>query len=412
MKKSFLIFSLMISYISFSQTSDPGVTSTASASGNHAFVGTYSNSTFSNWLNTGDSATNYNLLGYSQKYAGFGVANGNNIVSPIIWMYENPKNAFRVRTMNYNGDMTIGTDLFTVRANGKVGIGTTNPSAGIQIEKAIPVDFIASLKNTDTGASSNGLKVEVSNSSTNNTVQRWLVNNSEIMRVRADGNVGIGTTNPSEKLHVNGNIGIGAMSGTNEEGFRVDYLDGGSGTTTFKSNRWGGDIYFKRNSSLGERNQFLFGGASNHYMNIYDNNNQVKVRLISSGNSYINGGNVGIGTTTPDSKLSVNGNIHTKEVKVDLIGWSDFVFEDDYQLPTLKEVEQHIKEKGHLQDIPSAKEVSENGILLGEMDSKLLQKIEELTLYTINQEKRIESLEEKNETLIELVKKLISQIEE
>src|SRR5690606_29172490 len=76
-------------------------------------------------------------------------------------------------------------------------------------------------------------------------------------------------------------------------------------------------------------------------------------------------GNVGIGTITPDSKLSVNGNIHTKEVKVDLIGWSDFVFAKDYDLPNLKEVEQHIKEKGHLKDIPSEEDVKENGIFLG-----------------------------------------------
>ena len=105
-------------------------------------------------------------------------------------------------------------------------------------------------------------------------------------------------------------------------------------------------------------------------------------------------GNVGIGTINPDSKLSVNGQIHTKEVKVDLVGWSDFVFYEDYKLPTLTEVENHIKEKGHLKDIPSAKEVAKNGILLGEMDSKLLQKIEELTLYTIQQEKNLHSQKE------------------
>ena len=108
------------------------------------------------------------------------------------------------------------------------------------------------------------------------------------------------------------------------------------------------------------------------------------------------GGNVGIGTTTPGVwRLAVNGSIRAKEIKVET-GWADFVFEDTYNLPTLKEVEQHIKDKGHLQDIPSAQEVSENGILLGEMNSKLLQKIEELTLYTIEQEKRIQALENQN----------------
>ena len=82
-----------------------------------------------------------------------------------------------------------------------------------------------------------------------------------------------------------------------------------------------------------------------------------------------------------------------RNLLITLIGWSDFVFFKDYKLPTLKEVENHIKEKGHLKDIPSAKEVEKNGFFLGEMDAKLLQKIEELTLYTIEQEKKIKAFE-------------------
>ncbi len=106
-------------------------------------------------------------------------------------------------------------------------------------------------------------------------------------------------------------------------------------------------------------------------------------------------GSVGIGTTNITGwKLAVNGKIRAKEIKVET-GWSDFVFENMYALPTLTEVEQHIKEKGHLKDIPSAAEVAKNGILLGEMNAKLLQKIEELTLYMIEQEKQLTELKEK-----------------
>ena len=76
--------------------------------------------------------------------------------------------------------------------------------------------------------------------------------------------------------------------------------------------------------------------------------------------------------------LAVNGDIHTQEVRVDMNGWSDFVFNNDYSLPTLDEVETHIKANGHLKDIPSEAEVKANGINLGEMDARLLQKIEEL----------------------------------
>ncbi|PQJ80302.1 hypothetical protein [Polaribacter porphyrae] len=90
--------------------------------------------------------------------------------------------------------------------------------------------------------------------------------------------------------------------------------------------------------------------------------------------------------------------------------WSDFVFYKNYNLPTLQEVEKHIKEKGHLKDIPSAKEVEKNGIFLGEMNAKLLQKIEELTLYIIAQEKILKKQEEKIKEL-EIEKKKNEDLE-
>ena len=109
--------------------------------------------------------------------------------------------------------------------------------------------------------------------------------------------------------------------------------------------------------------------------------------IASGSDIYYDGGNVGIGITTPQSELAVEGTITTKEIVVTNTGWSDFVFEEDYELPPLEEVEQHIKTKKHLPGIPSEKEVTENGVNLGDMQTKLLQKIEELTLYVIEQQK-------------------------
>lgn len=104
-------------------------------------------------------------------------------------------------------------------------------------------------------------------------------------------------------------------------------------------------------------------------------------------NNYI-AGTLGIGTVDPGShKLAVNGSIGARRVKVTQGTWADFVFHPDYELPSIFEVEHFIKENGHLPEIPSEKEVVQEGLDLGDMNKKLLQKIEELTLYIIDLKK-------------------------
>ncbi|RXG11373.1 hypothetical protein DSM03_11710 [Leeuwenhoekiella aestuarii] len=109
-------------------------------------------------------------------------------------------------------------------------------------------------------------------------------------------------------------------------------------------------------------------------------------------------GGVSIGTAIrqPGYLLSVNGKIKAKEVKVSIVEWADFVFQTDYKLPRLQDVELFIAQNGHLRGVPSAKTVKEESVNLGEMDSKLLQKIEELTLYVIQQGKQITELQGEN----------------
>lgn len=105
-------------------------------------------------------------------------------------------------------------------------------------------------------------------------------------------------------------------------------------------------------------------------------------------------GFVGIGTTDPKAKLAVNGDIYAKKVRVTPDDWPDFVFESAYELPSLQSLERFIAEHKHLPGIPSAKEVSEQGLDLGENQAKLLQKIEEMTLYLIEQGKKFAAQEE------------------
>ena len=113
-----------------------------------------------------------------------------------------------------------------------------------------------------------------------------------------------------------------------------------------------------------------------------------------------NSGAVGIGVSAPDPafKLSIDGKVRAKEIKVQA-NWSDFVFEPGYYLPSLDEVARFINQNGHLRDIPSAAEVESNGVAIGEMHARLLQKIEELTLYVIELDKEGKALEEKIQRL-------------
>ncbi|MCW1963385.1 hypothetical protein [Chryseobacterium viscerum] len=135
-----------------------------------------------------------------------------------------------------------------------------------------------------------------------------------------------------------------------------------------------------------------------------------------------NTGKVTVGTDQYDNDANfifyVSKGIKAEQIKVEspaANGWADYVFKKEYKLRSLEEVEQHISERGHLPNIPSAKEVEQNGINLGEMDAKLLEKIEELTLYSIQQNKQLQEeskvlkyQSEKIEQLEKQIQKLLS----
>ncbi len=288
---------------------------------------------------------------------------------------------------------------------GFVGIGTASPSGKLHVFN---------------NGNQNGLTIENSSASMTNyglTVNNTSTTNGYLLRLRSSGvdkvtvtgtgNIGIGTTSPSEKLEVNGLIKVPQATNqdNNSPGIVLisndDFLYDGK-----YLNQYGfgfHDFEGPINPSTQRPNPYVSG----YYGVDFFTGGQNRLRIHYNGN-------VGIGTTdTKGFKLGVQGKIAAEEVKVAVYAnWADFVFNKDYNLPTLKDVEQHIKDKGHLKDIPSAEAVKKNGIFLGEMDAKLLQKIEELTLYTIDQEKRIKNLESKNEKLIALVEKLVTMANE
>lgn len=196
------------------------------------------------------------------------------------------------------------------------------------------------------------------------------------------GNIGIGTTTPTTKLEI-------------------------LGGTDWTSNYWKKSMKLNNSQAIQfSANAGYFGIGATDPEGLYffstttnDIGAPAKYLLMMRGN-----GNIGIGTITPNEKLSVNGNIRAHEIKVETASWPDYVFAKDYELPSLDEIERNIKENGHLPSVPSAEEVKEKGINIGEMNATLLKKIEELTLYMIelnkivkNQQHEINQLKSKKQ---------------
>lgn len=228
--------------------------------------------------------------------------------------------------------------------------------------------------------------------------------------------VGINTASPTSTFTVNGNgyFGDGGSLGV-RIGF--DMLNAEAGITDENrviAGRWNNLYVF---GSIGNgTNSGIIVNAANDNVGIctitpgskLQISGGVAIGYTASTSAPTNGllvdGIVGIGTTTPDAayKLSVNGKIRAKEVVVET-GWSDFVFDANYILKPLSEVEQYIKSFKHLPDVPSAEEIQQNGVSLGQSDAILLQKIEELTLYVIEQNKMLAAQQQK---ILELEQKV------
>lgn len=247
----------------------------------------------------------------------------------------------------YNtGDVVVGGN--SSPSFGKLTVETPNNSYGIT--QLSPEGNILS---TRIGGTSAGI------GTFSNTNMRLYCNSGSAMLIAAGtGNVGIGTDNPTEKLTVQ----------TLNNSYGISHLGEGG---NILSTRIGG-------TSAG------IGTFSNTNMRIFCNSTSAMLIAAATGN-------VGIGTDNPTYKLSVNGNIRSKEVVVE-IGWADYVFDKEYKLRSLPEVENYIKEHNHLPGIPSAKEIETNGLQLGDTQKKMMEKIEELTLYIIEMKKEIELL--------------------
>lgn len=263
-------------------------------------------------------------------------------------------------------------------ANPKLMIGSGNSQLALSLESAVSTTTM-SVKNSA------------------NHVQIDYENNGIKMRIHPGGSVFYYLTH-SGTLHIPTSIytGLGNFSNANvANGIKIDYKGITNGSNTVAS----GDLG-------------LYSQQSGWWLRFVSNNGPIRFFTDgSSGNNWSGGdqnakmtidqnGSVGIGVQWPSTeyKLQVGGKVRCTELRVQT-GWFDHVFEPTYNLRSISELESFIKLNKHLPEIPTAKEVEENGIEVGNISSRLLQKIEELTLYMIEQEKRIRKLEDENERL-------------
>lgn len=303
--------------------------------------------------------------------------------------------------LNFKGD--LGTNLFIDAKQSRVGIGTTDPT--------VRLDVIGTVR----GKNGYFENTTASGEGRFETQYQYLYNSHVLgagykMGYRVD-KVEVSRYNfnvfdyekwgdlKDDFVHVN------IIDRKNKERFYFNaYADGGASPAhlTFGVQDKNEKEIFKLNDD----------GNDNVFIHLPKKNSRIVIAqwadylpehkfVVADGSAMIEGNiftnaNVGVGTQLFDDgsdhyRISVDGAIRAKRVRV-YTSWADYVFNKEYDLPTLEEVEQHIKEKGHLKDIPSAKEVEEKGIELGEMNKLLLQKVEELTLYMIEMKKEINTL--------------------
>ena len=272
-----------------------------------------------------------------------------------------------------------------------LGIGTHSPNGNLHVHstynpgKAYFTDF--QLTNTNTGSGTNdGFRIRQQDKEVRisqlEKANLYLQNNSKGFVLDTNGYFGFNTTYPKQRIHVvDGNIMISRTSARAPGSTNGSLLFGGDVVDSCSRGDWG--IEYVNSADEG-----------------YGLNFWRPIKLCHPGFNYAlflgDDGNVGIGTNTPLAKLTVNGNVCAKEVRVSLSGspcWPDYVFAHDYDLMNLSDLKQYIQSNSHLPGVPSAAEVEENGVELGATTEILLQKIEEMTLYILQLEERVQQLE-------------------
>lgn len=297
-------------------------------------------------------------------------------------------------------------ERMVIQSDGNVGIGTTSPTSSLHILSSDS----RGMKFSRSGAHDFGYEIGGTTFGLYDYTDgeyRWRTGNGHVILNESGGNVGIGTNTPGSKLEIeNGNFWLDSNTNvysvldrpsSNRRGSLV-FTTGGNSTEHLPTTGINWSLGMVDSDEGGDGSEFFIGTTT----------------YVSSAKLWLEAdGKVGIGTTNPAEKLSVDGTVLAKKVRVSIIGddWPDYVFSPKYKLKTLTELEAYIQANQHLPEVPSAKEIEQKGQDLGDIQTTLLKKVEELTLYLIEQnkrnneqEERLKKLEKENEKLRKLVK--------
>jgi len=308
------------------------------------------------------------------------------------------KDRFFIQGSTGNTGVGIGYNNTITSPSVRLHVATGAADDGIRISQTVSKAAILGLYNTT--ASARNWEIQSTGNTSTQGSGNFIITDKTAAADRlfikgSNGYIGIGNINPLQNVHVTGNMLIDGLASS---------LFFGEAAGGYTAGEYG--IEYDKPASLPGGLNFWkpFGAPSNgtlmNYILYLNDNGKVGVntnnptaQLTVNGKTLI--GDPAVVTSMPGTyNLYVQNGILTEKVRVAVNGsatWADYVFADDYKLRSLDEVEKFIAANKHLPEVPSACEVEDNGIDMAEMDATLLKKIEELTLYIIDQNKKIEA---------------------
>ncbi|WP_158800296.1 hypothetical protein [Pedobacter sp. L105] len=277
---------------------------------------------------------------------------------------------------------------------GSVGVGTINPIGNLDVRgktfigtSDVAIGTTGSFLQIDQGAASGNTYSQIRAFNTGGSVA------GDLVLQGSGGNTGIGTAAPTQKLDVAGNMLLRNLSNTPGAGASLSF-------SSYDAAHIGPKIssYLDNASGTSSSSRLILSSYYNGYMN--------ELTLV--------GGRVGIGTINPQKTLSVKGEILAQAITVTnaAASWPDYVFDQTYHLQSLENLEKYLVKNKHLPDMPSANEIEANGQNLGEVNSKLLKNVEELTLYLIEKDKQLKDQQSRIEMQDQKILKLEKTISE